>query len=45
MDQITIRNRIKVTISCDHRVIDGTSAAQFLKSLKTNFENPEKIIR
>ena len=44
-DQITIRHRIKVTISCDHRVIDGTGAALFLKSLKTNFENPEKIIR
>ena len=40
-DRINIRHRMKVTISCDHRVIDGTSAASFLISLKTIFENPD----
>ena len=39
-DQVKIRHRMKVTISCDHRVIDGTVAASFLNSLKTKFENP-----
>ena len=39
-DKIEVRNRMKVTVSCDHRVIDGAEAAQFLKTLKSDFENP-----
>ena len=40
-DKIEVRHRLKVTISCDHRVIDGAEAAQFLKTLKSDFENPD----
>ncbi len=42
-DRIEIRHRMKVTLSCDHRVLDGTMGALFLKSLKTNFENPSTV--
>jgi pyruvate dehydrogenase E2 component (dihydrolipoamide acetyltransferase) len=33
-----------VTLSVDHRVIDGVMAAQFLKSLKELLENPERLV-
>jgi len=32
--QVVIRNRMKMTMSCDHRVIDGALAAAFLATLK-----------
>ncbi|MCX7993333.1 MAG: 2-oxo acid dehydrogenase subunit E2 [Fimbriimonadales bacterium] len=37
---ITPRQRMKVTMSCDHRVIDGAVGAQFLQTLKQVLENP-----
>ncbi|MFC1562619.1 dihydrolipoamide acetyltransferase family protein [candidate division KSB1 bacterium] len=40
-DQLEVGNRMKITLSCDHRVIDGTLGAEFLKSLKMNLENPD----
>jgi pyruvate dehydrogenase E2 component (dihydrolipoamide acetyltransferase) len=39
-DNIKIRSIMKLTLSCDHRVIDGAYGAQFLKSLKDMMENP-----
>ncbi len=38
--QIVPRRRMRVTLSCDHRVIDGATGAQFLKTLKQLLENP-----
>jgi pyruvate dehydrogenase E2 component (dihydrolipoamide acetyltransferase) len=38
--QIIIGNIMKVTLSCDHRVVDGATGAAFLKTLKHNLENP-----
>ncbi|CAG0898403.1 unnamed protein product [Cyprideis torosa] len=32
------------TLSCDHRVIDGAVGAQWLKELKQNLENPERML-
>jgi pyruvate dehydrogenase E2 component (dihydrolipoamide acetyltransferase) len=32
--------KLVLTISCDHRVIDGAEAAQFLRTLKQLLENP-----
>lgn len=40
-EAIEIRSRMKVTLSCDHRVIDGANGASFLQALKFNFENPQ----
>jgi pyruvate dehydrogenase E2 component (dihydrolipoamide acetyltransferase) len=33
-------NRMKVTMSCDHRVVDGATGAEFLKTFKALMENP-----
>ncbi|MEJ7846499.1 MAG: pyruvate dehydrogenase complex dihydrolipoamide acetyltransferase [Pyrinomonadaceae bacterium] len=38
--QITIRNIMNVTMSCDHRVIDGATGAKFLQTFKQMLENP-----
>ncbi len=38
--QVSVRPRMRVTMSCDHRVIDGATGAAFLKTLKQMLENP-----
>ncbi|HYT04878.1 MAG TPA: dihydrolipoamide acetyltransferase family protein [Gemmatimonadales bacterium] len=38
--QVAPRRRMRVTMSCDHRVIDGATGAAFLKTLKLMLENP-----
>jgi pyruvate dehydrogenase E2 component (dihydrolipoamide acetyltransferase) len=43
-DQIVVGNRMKVTLSCDHRVVDGAKGAQFLKTFKANLENPVNML-
>ena len=35
---------MKVTISCDHRVVDGASAAAFLNDVKASLENPIRLM-
>ncbi len=37
-------NMMKVTMSCDHRVVDGATGAAFLKTLKELLEDPIRII-
>lgn len=37
---IVARQQMKVTLSCDHRVLDGAVGAQFLQTLKQVLENP-----
>jgi len=39
-NQITIRQTMRVTMSCDHRVIDGAVGAKFLQTFKQIMENP-----
>lgn len=41
---IVIGKRMKVTLSCDHRLIDGTTGAVFLSELKKGLEHPEEYI-
>ena len=38
--QIVPGNVMKVTLSCDHRVVDGALGSAFLQTLKHNLENP-----
>ena len=42
--QVVIRNRMKMTMSCDHRVIDGALGAAFLATLKRMLEEPTAIL-
>ena len=42
--QVAVRRRLRVTMSCDHRVIDGATGAQFLKTLKAMLENPLALV-
>ena len=37
---VVVRRRLRLTMSCDHRVIDGATGAQYLKTLKQMLENP-----
>jgi pyruvate dehydrogenase E2 component (dihydrolipoamide acetyltransferase) len=38
--QVVIRQTLRVTMSCDHRVIDGATGARFLQTFKQILENP-----
>jgi pyruvate dehydrogenase E2 component (dihydrolipoamide acetyltransferase) len=42
--EIALRRRLRLTMSCDHRVIDGATGAQFLKTLKGMLENPLALV-
>ena len=42
--QLAARRRLRLTMSCDHRVIDGATGAQFLKTLKAMLENPLALV-
>ena len=42
--EIVIGNRMKVTLSCDHRVVDGAVGSQFLETFKTYLQNPVTIL-
>ncbi|MEP7225851.1 MAG: dihydrolipoamide acetyltransferase family protein [Gemmatimonadales bacterium] len=41
---VALRRRMRLTMSCDHRVIDGATGAQFLKTLKGMLENPLALV-
>ncbi len=42
--QVVPGNVMKVTLSCDHRVVDGAMGAAFLQTLKQLIENPVTIL-
>jgi pyruvate dehydrogenase E2 component (dihydrolipoamide acetyltransferase) len=42
--QVVVRSRMKITMSCDHRVIDGALGATFLATLKGMLEEPAAIL-
>jgi pyruvate dehydrogenase E2 component (dihydrolipoamide acetyltransferase) len=41
---MAIRQRMRVTLSCDHRVIDGATGAAFLQTLKQYLEDPMMMV-
>lgn len=42
--QVVPGNVMKLTLSCDHRVVDGASGAAFLQTLKSYLENPVTML-
>ena len=42
--QVVVRRRMRLTMSCDHRVIDGATGAEFLRTLKRMLENPLALV-
>lgn len=42
--EIKVVNKMKVTMSCDHRVVDGASGSKFLQSLKKILEEPLRLL-
>ncbi len=42
--ELTIGNMMKVTLSCDHRVVDGAMGAQFLKTFRSVLEDPIRML-
>ena len=42
--EIVVGHRMKVTLSSDHRVVDGASAAQFLNTFRNLLQNPLEML-
>lgn len=43
-DQMIVGHRMSITMSCDHRVIDGALGAEYLKELRHLLENPALLM-
>jgi 2-oxoisovalerate dehydrogenase E2 component (dihydrolipoyl transacylase) len=42
--ELEIRKRMNLSLSCDHRVVDGWDAAMFMQDMKKLIENPLKLL-
>src|SRR5688572_11191379 len=42
--EIEVRKRMNLSLSCDHRVVDGWDAASFMQALKALIENPLRLL-
>ncbi len=43
-DEVTVGRRMMLTISCDHRVMDGAMGARFLQTVKRYLEEPLRLL-
>ena len=43
-EDIAVRKRMNLSLSCDHRVVDGWDAASFMQALKDLIENPLRLL-
>ncbi|OGU04410.1 MAG: hypothetical protein A2W29_02325 [Gemmatimonadetes bacterium RBG_16_66_8] len=41
---VSVRRRMRLTMSCDHRVIDGATGARFLQTVRLMLENPLAMV-
>jgi len=44
-EQVLARPGAWISIACDHRIVDGATAAQFMGVLVSGLENPETLVR
>ena len=42
--EIEVRKRMNLSLSCDHRIVDGWDAASFMQALKGYLENPLRLL-
>ena len=42
--EAVVRQRVRITMSCDHRIIDGAVGAKFLQTLRRLVENPLMLV-
>ena len=42
--ELAVGQVMRVTLSCDHRVVDGASGAQFLYTLQEILEDPIRLL-
>ena len=42
--ELAVGNIMKLTLSCDHRVVDGASGARFLQTVKGMLEDPIRLL-
>ena len=42
--EIVVGHRMKLTLACDHRTVDGATGAKFLATLKTYLEDPVTML-
>jgi pyruvate dehydrogenase E2 component (dihydrolipoamide acetyltransferase) len=42
--EIRVGRRMKLTVSCDHRVMDGAMGARFLQDVKRLLEEPLRLL-
>jgi pyruvate dehydrogenase E2 component (dihydrolipoamide acetyltransferase) len=42
--QVVVRDRMKITMSCDHRVVDGALGAEYLRTLRSYLEQPVRLV-
>ena len=43
-EDIVVRKRMNLSLSCDDRVVDGWDAANFMQALKAYVENPLRLL-
>jgi len=43
-DRVEVERRVRVTLSCDHRVVDGATGAAFLATLTELLEEPARLL-
>jgi 2-oxoisovalerate dehydrogenase E2 component (dihydrolipoyl transacylase) len=42
--ELEARKRMNLSLSCDHRVVDGWDAANFMQAMKAYIENPIRLL-
>lgn len=42
--ELAVRTRVRITMSCDHRAVDGATGAKFMQTLRRLIENPLMLV-